>query len=73
MDPCHILLDNNKEIKPTRESMDSMFNATFEKEVQGILKFLMDIEYNSKNIDIVHKWWCEMVQHKISQKYNLTK
>ena len=72
MDPCHILLDNNKEVKPSRESMRNMFNTTFEKEIQSMLRFLTDIEFNTPNVDIVHRWWSEMIQHKISQKYNLT-
>lgn len=73
MDPCHILLDEIKEEKKTtRESIDRMFNATFEKEVQNLMSFLLNVPFEAQSVDIVHRWWDEMIHFKLAQKYGFT-
>lgn len=73
MDPCHILAFDRvvKEIKNREKSINKMFIISFEKEIQDLTKFLKNIEYGSDSVDMIHKWWYDMIAYKLKLKYGI--
>lgn len=73
MDPCHIntfsrVLDD---VKAKKKRSKGAFNAPFEKDIQSINRFLVDVEYSDGAADLIRKWWSDLVAYKIKAKYGL--
>lgn len=75
MDPCHINTFSRvlHDVKAKKKRSNDTFNASFEKDIQSINRFLVDVEYNDGAAELIHKWWSDLVAYKIKTKYGLGK
>jgi hypothetical protein len=73
MDPCHINTFSRvlHDVKTKKKRSNDTFNASFEKDIQSINQFLINVEYSDKAADLIRKWWSDLVAYKIKTKYGL--
>jgi hypothetical protein len=70
MDPCHINTFS-RVFRAKKKRSNDTFNASFEKDIQSINRFLIDVEYSDGAADLIRKWWSDLVAYKIKTKYGL--
>jgi|688.fasta_scaffold243591_5 hypothetical protein len=70
MDPCHINTFS-RVLRTKKKRSNDTFNASFEKDIQSINRFLVDVEYSDGAADLIRKWWSDLVAYKIKTKYGL--
>jgi hypothetical protein len=73
MDPCHINTFSRvlHDVKTKKKRSNDTFNASFEKDIQSINRFLIDVEYSDGAADLIRKWWSDLMAYKIKTKYGL--
>ena len=73
MDPCHINTFSRvlHDVNAKKKRSNDTFNASFEKDIQSINLFLVDVEYSDGAADLIRKWWSDLVAYKIKTKYGL--